>query len=239
MASAHVRLRLTLSFCVRHHCSITCSCKMLPGCLADKETVDQHRAGGGRDRRERGRWKLLIGAICPLISRALTRKLPCGSIYPMKTAIEPQLDAGWFHMPHCAAASAAPGCCCCSTSCPTTGYLPHSRARQSLSASSSAREHPCRSLLQSAGAAAGAGGWVGGWVVRGCLYKRKHAWQRQGNEAGCRRAPMDQGPASKAGRAGQLHLGLPLFRRRRCGHAPAASVENLARARAHSLPAKG
>jgi hypothetical protein len=47
MASAHVRGRLTLSLCVRHHCSINCSCKMLSGCLADKGSVDQHRAGGG------------------------------------------------------------------------------------------------------------------------------------------------------------------------------------------------
>jgi hypothetical protein len=68
VASAHVRGRLTLSFCVRHNCSINCSCKMLPGCLADKGSVDQHRAGGGSHDRMgtpgTPRWKGLCCLLC-------------------------------------------------------------------------------------------------------------------------------------------------------------------------------
>ena len=204
MASAHVRGRLTLSFCVRHNCSINCSCKMLPGCLAEKGSVDQHRAGGGSHDRMgtpgtpgTPRWKLLIGAICPLISQALTRKLPCGSIYHMKTA---PLNRSWTRagstcltvpppLPPLVAAAAPPAA------------PPQDTCRTAAPASRSARPAPPGS--SPAGRCCSLQGRADGWAGGAGLFVHAQTRMGEGRQRGRVQQSANGSGASQQGRKGR------------------------------------
>jgi hypothetical protein len=78
---------------------------------------------------------------------------------------------------------------------------------------------------------------MGAWCGALCTSANARGRGKATRQGAAERQWIRGHPARQEGRPAAL--GLPLFRCYCCGHAPAASVENLARARAHSLPAKG